>query len=221
MTPHHHLDETTLLRYASGGLSEAQLVVAATHIAMCSKCTHSVRLIEAVGGRLLESSAGMELSAGSFDRLMDKLSSAPCISRDDTREPAQTSVDVPYPLIQYIGYRLSDVSWKTVAPGVRKHDIVLKGSARTPQSLYLLYIDSGKAVPEHGHGGNEMTLVLSGAYQDSLGRFAPGDIADLDENIEHQPRVEPEQPCICLVATEAPTRFKGLFSRLLQPFVGI
>ncbi len=66
-----------------------------------------------------------------------------------------------------------------------------------------------------------MTLVLSGAYRDAMGRFGCGDIADLDEHIEHQPRVEPGEPCICIVATEAPTRFKGFFSRLLQPLVRI
>lgn len=65
-----------------------------------------------------------------------------------------------------------------------------------------------------------MTLVLSGAYRDAMGRFGCGDIADLDEHIEHQPRVEPGEPCICIVATEAPTRFKGFFSRLLQPWCG-
>ncbi|MBO6932531.1 MAG: cupin domain-containing protein, partial [Roseibium sp.] len=65
------------------------------------------------------------------------------------------------------------------------------------------------------------TLVLSGAYRDELGRFGPGDIADLDEHVEHQPRVEAGAPCICIVATEAPTRFKNLISRLLQPLVGI
>jgi anti-sigma factor ChrR (cupin superfamily) len=27
--------------------------------------------------------------------------------------------------------------------------------------------------------------------------------------------------CICLIATEAPTRFRALWARLAQPFVGI
>jgi putative transcriptional regulator len=102
---------------------------------------------------------------------------------------------------------------------VRRHAIDLSSS--TSSSLYMLNIAPGKAVPEHGHGGAEMTLILSGAYNDELGRFGPGDIADLDEHLEHQPKVEPEEPCICLVATEAPTRFKGFFSRLFQPLVGI
>ncbi|HSG95973.1 MAG TPA: ChrR family anti-sigma-E factor, partial [Afifellaceae bacterium] len=127
--------------------------------------------------------------------------------------------DVPVPLRRFVGASLDAVAWKSVAPGVRKHAIRL--SSRSASSLYMLNIAPGKTLPEHGHGGAEMTLILSGAYRDELGRFGPGDIADLDEHVEHQPLVEPGEPCICVVATEAPTRFKGLFSRLLQPLVGI
>jgi putative transcriptional regulator len=46
-------------------------------------------------------------------------------------------------------------------------------------------------------------------------------VADLDEHIEHQPVIEDGEDCICLIATEAPARFKGLVPRLLQPIVGI
>ena len=44
---------------------------------------------------------------------------------------------------------------------------------------------------------------------------------DLDEDIEHRPVVEQDGDCICLVATERPTRFKSLAARIMQPFVGI
>jgi putative transcriptional regulator len=213
----HHLDDATLLRYASGGLDEAFSTVVASHIAMCGKCRLAARRAEAIGGYLLEDGEPEALSTGAFDRVMERLDSASAPAAEPvTPEPAG---DVPLPLRRFVGHSLDAVSWKTVAPGVRKHAIALpSGSA---SSLYMLSIAPGKAVPEHGHGGDEMTLILSGAYQDALGRFGPGDVADLDEHVEHQPKVEHGEPCICLVATEAPTRFKGLFSRLLQPLVGI
>jgi putative transcriptional regulator len=130
-----------------------------------------------------------------------------------------TSSDVPLPLQRFLGTSLDAVKWRTVAPGVRKHAIT--PTTRTSSSLYMLQIGSGKAMPEHGHGGAEITLILKGAYRDSMGLFGRGDVADLDEHVEHQPIVEPGEPCICLVATERPTKFKGLISRLLQPLVGI
>jgi putative transcriptional regulator len=76
-------------------------------------------------------------------------------------------------------------------------------------------------MPEHGHGGEELTLVLEGAYSDKLGRFAAGDIADLGDDVEHQPVVDQDRACICLVATEAPTRFRSWPARILQPLIGI
>ena len=222
MTVQHHLDAATLLRYASGDLDEAFAVVVAAHLAMCGECRDAAQIAEAIGGSLLHDGEEAEMSIGAFERMMHVLDEESGDARTQTNtrhKPDRQASDVPQPLRRLIGANIDDISWKKVAPGVRKHDIEL--SSETKSSLYMLNISAGKAVPEHGHGGAEMTLVLSGAYRDQLGRFGPGDIADLDEHLEHQPHVEPGAPCICLVATEAPTRFKGVFSRLLQPLVGI
>ncbi|PTW54333.1 ChrR-like anti-ECFsigma factor [Breoghania corrubedonensis] len=223
MTILHHLDQTTLLRYASGDLDEAFSVVVAAHLAMCDECRRELRIAEDIGGRLLEESEMATVSDGAFSRIMCRIDEAEASGETILAAPPIAlrggKQDVPSTLQRYIGTRLADISWKTVAPGVRRHKIAL--STPTRSALYMLKIEPGKAVPEHGHGGTEMTLILSGAYRDALGRFGPGDLADLDEHVEHQPRVEPGEPCVCLVATEAPTRFKGIFSRLLQPLVGI
>ena len=220
----HHLDEATMIRYASGDLDEAFSVVVAAHLAMCEQSRSAVRAAEEIGGWLLDTGDQAALSDGALDRMMEQ------IGQDDGDEPAPAPVkaatdrnghdgDVPVPLRRLTGSSLKDLPWKKVAPGVRKHTIQL--STPSKSSLYMLNIAPNKVVPEHGHGGAELTLVLSGAYRDELGRFGPGDIADLDEHIEHQPRVESGEPCICIVATEAPTRFKGMVSRLLQRFVRI
>lgn len=218
MTTLHHLDDATLLRYAAGDLDEAFSLIVAAHLAMCEECRHSLRMAEEIGGSLLEETDEVSLESDALDRIFAGIDTAKKIELPRRKRSLPTS-DVPLPLQDHIGLELEGVSWKRVAPGVQRHRIPLLTSKNT--SLYMLKISPGMAVPEHGHGGSEMTLVLSGAYRDELGRFGPGDIADLDEHVEHQPRVEPGDPCICIVATEAPTRFKGLISRLLQPFVGI
>ena len=119
----------------------------------------------------------------------------------------------------YLTEPISRTEWRRVAPGVWQKPIELSEGAES--TLRLLRIASGKKVPEHGHGGQELTLILSGAYEDEIGRFSAGDVADLDATIEHQPKVVSQEDCICLAATEAKTRFTGLASRLLQPIVGI
>ena len=126
----------------------------------------------------------------------------------------------PRPLAQLLNVAsLDDLAWKKKAPGVAIFDVRLPAAARG--QLKLLRIGAGRAMPEHGHGGEEITMVLKGAYRDHMGRFAAGDVADLDEDIEHRPVVEQDGDCICLVATERPTRFKSLAARIMQPFVGI
>lgn len=222
MTVQHHLDDATLMRFASGDLDEAFSVIVASHLVLCKACRHGVRKAETVGGGLLESVDHVPLRAEAIDDVLALIDNDRA-SDESAQQPVKTLTthkgDVPEPLQHFIGPSLDQIAWKTVAPGIAKHMINLPSPARS--SLYMLRIAAGKAVPEHGHGGNEMTLVLSGAYRDDMGIFGPGDIEDLDEHIEHQPKVLPDAACICLVATEAPTRFKGFFSRLLQPLVGI
>lgn len=220
---HHHLDSTTILDTASGNLDEAVAVVVAVHLATCPECRQAVRTAEAVGGDLLETIETAEMSTGALDSLLKKLDAPADPAPAATMKPRRSTGaagDIPQPLHRYIGVdTLDDIPWQWVAPGVERHALPLSSS--TGSSLYMLRIAAGKAVPEHGHGGVELTQVLSGSYTDDLGRFGPGDVADLDEEVEHRPRVDAGEPCICLVATEAPTRFKGLASRLLQPVIGI
>jgi putative transcriptional regulator len=87
--------------------------------------------------------------------------------------------------------------------------------------LLLLRIAPGKSVPLHGHRGTELTQILRGAYDDVLGRFGPGDAADLDNETEHQPITAPGVPCICVAALDAPLRFRGWLAGKLQPLVGL
>jgi putative transcriptional regulator len=215
----HHLDEATILAYAAGTLGEALSVVAAAHIAWCPECRRAVRDAEALGAALFDGDDGLALADRALESVMARLPSAP--SRDTAKASAFVpAAGLPLPVASRLeGQSLSDIRWRRVAPGVSFHDFPLSNGSQG--QLRLMRIAPGKAMPEHGHGGEELTLVLRGSYSDHLGRFGIGDVADLDESIEHRPVVNPEEDCICLVATEAPTRFTSLFARLMQPLVRI
>ncbi|WP_419906312.1 ChrR family anti-sigma-E factor [Hoeflea sp.] len=222
MSVHHHLDAASLMRYAAGDLDPAFAIVVASHLAMCDECREAVRLAEAIGGACLTDVPEAALSEGSFTRLSRMIDT----ETDDgavktvagVKDADRVDGEVPLPLRSLIGESLDEVPWRLVVPGVHRHRIEM---ADSQSSLFLLKIGSGRKMPEHGHGGTEMTLILRGSYSDTFGRFSRGDVADLDEHVEHQPVVDSDDPCICLVATEEPTRFKGVVSRLMQPLVGI
>jgi putative transcriptional regulator len=127
---------------------------------------------------------------------------------------------MPSPLHRLLGGQdFAQLRWRKKAPGVAVYELPLSKNAKG--SLKLLSIASGMSMLEHGHGGEELTLVLQGAFKDKVGRFARGDIADLDEDTEHCPIIEEGETCICLFATEAPSHYKTWIGRLLQPFLGI
>jgi putative transcriptional regulator len=222
MSIHHHLDDASLMRYASGDLDPAFCVVTAAHLAMCESCRNAVRLAEAIGGDCLDHGPEAAVSEDALTRMARMIDAD--LAKDQgelevvPQPAANVQSDVPLPLRGLVGGSLDKLAWQWIAPGVHRYRIDLAG---TGSSLFMLKIGPRRKMPEHGHGGTEMTLVLRGSYSDSIGRFGPGDIADLDEHVEHQPAVDSDEPCICLVATEEPTRFKGLIGRLLQPLVGI
>ncbi len=214
---HHHLDSATILAFVAGTLDGALSVVASAHIAWCPVCRAATHDAEEVGGALFAELAGTSVSDDCRGRTLDQLDRA-TLHRFPKREPIAS--EVPAPLANLLnGRRLADLKWRTKAPGWAMFDLPMPAMSRG--KLFLVRVAAGTSMPEHGHGGEEITLVLSGAYNDRLGRFAQGDVADLDVDIEHQPIVEHSGPCICLVATEAPTRFKSWSVRLIQPFIGI
>jgi putative transcriptional regulator len=210
----HHLDDATILAYAAGTLGEALSVAAACHISMCPECRTAVRKAEALGGEILDDLQISEVS--------DMCRAATLASLDDriAVKPAIVKSDMPSPLQRLLGGQdFAQLRWRKKAPGVAVYELPLSKNAKG--SLKLVSIAPGMTMLEHGHGGEELTLVLKGAFKDKVGRFSRGDIADLDEDTEHCPIIEEGETCICLYATEAPSHFKTFLGRLLQPFLGI
>jgi putative transcriptional regulator len=213
----HHLDDATIVAYAAGTLGEAHCIVGAAHVAMCATCRSAVRSAEALGGSLMMEQDSDAVSDSCRAATLASLDGVSRVSRVKLISPVP---DVPLPLCNVLGGKqLSELKWRSKGPGIAKVDIPLSPGGKS--HLQLLRIAPGKKLPDHGHGGEELTLVLRGSYSDHTGRFVAGDVADLDEDTEHEPRVDSDEDCICIIATEAPTRFKSFWARLAQPFLGI
>ena len=222
MTPRHHLDGSTLVSYAAGALSEGMLAVAATHLEVCGHCRAMLADAERIGGLLLgQQQAGGDAAAAARWRegMLARLDEPPAPAReDDDRWSAAAYTDqLPRPLQPYFGRSWRALRWRWTAPGTH----MIRASRPSGATLILLKIAPGKSMPVHSHGGTELTQVLKGAYDDALGHFGPGDMADLDSDVEHQPVTSPGVPCICVAALDAPLRFPGWLARKLQPLVGL
>lgn len=211
----HHPDISTLMSCAAGSQPEAQAAVVASHLAMCPRCAAEVGRLERIGAALFDSIATTPVERPA------PVVTARSLEAEDVPAPARPAAtgDVPLPLVDLVGPRLDTLPWKLMAPGVWHLPLKLSEGARG--QLHLLKVAPGTALPEHGHGGEELTLVLKGSYRDALGEFGAGDVADLDTNVEHRPIADPEEGCICLIASETKARFKGLVARLMQPLTGM
>ncbi|RSK32890.1 transcriptional regulator [Rhodovulum iodosum] len=217
MTIKHHLTDPLLMAYAAGNLPEAFGLVVATHVSMCDECRARLASFEAVGGAVLEETDTCEMAEDSFAATMKRISDVP--EEERITAPATTAEDalLPKPLREYVGGDIDAVEWKSVGGRVRQAILPTSKDA----SVRLLYIPAGVAVPDHGHRGTELTLVLQGAFEDEADVFGPGDVEVANEELEHTPVAAPGHDCICLAATDAPLRFSGLIPRLAQPFLGI
>jgi len=208
----HHLSETLLFGYAAGTLPEAFSLIAATHVTLCDDCRARLAALEALGGAVVEDMNASPMTDGALDRAMTRL------LPPDRRTMAQRRHAVlPAPLLDYVGGDLDAVRWKPVGMGVRQAILPTSKGAMAR----LLHIPAGRAVPDHGHRGTELTLVLSGAFHDTIDRFGPGDLEIATSDLVHTPIAEPGADCICLAATDAPLRFISLIPRLLQPIFRI
>ncbi len=212
----HHLTDEILAGYAAGTLPEAFNIIVATHISMCDQCRAALAAHEAVGGAVLETAGTQPLDDMALDACFALIDQAELVPKAQPK-PIQFDGTLPAPLADYAGGGLGDVKWKPAGMGVKQ--AILKTS-RSAQAR-LLYIPPGRDIPDHGHNGTEITLVLQGAFKDELDHFGPGDVEICDAQVEHTPVAGDEMPCICLAVTDAPLRFKGLLPRIAQPFLRI
>ena len=213
----HHLNDALLMAYSAGQLPEAFNLIVATHVSLCDECRARLEAFDAVGGALLDQADADPLPALGAESLAATMARIRGQAPQKRAEPPVRRGLFPAPLAEYVGGDLEAVRWRSVGGGVKQ---AILPTARDA-SARLLYIPGGVAVPDHGHRGTELTLVLQGAFRDEFDRFGPGDIEIATEADEHTPVAEEGLACICLAATDAPLRFKGMVPRLLQPFLRI
>lgn len=211
----HHVEEDLLVAYASGSLAEGWSLAVATHLALCPQCRATFAAAEAVGGAMIEALPPASLPEDSWTAVKARLlrqHAPPDVRKIDRAH------EFPKPLRDYVGSDLDGVRWRMLGKGAAQLRI---RTGDTETQVRLLRIPAGRPVPEHSHGGRELTLVLSGAFTDGEAVFSRGDIEDADGSITHTPTATGDADCICLAVTDAPLRFSSWLVRLVQPILGI
>jgi putative transcriptional regulator len=123
----------------------------------------------------------------------------------------------PAPLRRYAGGDADAVRWRPIGFGIRQRRLLSQGNTQ----VRLLLVSPGVALPEHGHRGLELIMVLKGSFDDAHDEFGRGDISVADEQVSHRQVIGSGEPCICLVVTDAPLAFRSIVYRIAQRFVGL
>jgi putative transcriptional regulator len=208
--PAHHAPDPMLAAYAAGTLPYPFAVILAAHVSLCDECRARLDAHRILGGLVLDDLAPEAVSPGTRDRALSALEvEPPAMDFPRGRGP------YPVPIEGLVGP--NGPRWRSLGFGA-KQAILWSGAAG---SVRLLSIPPAQAVPEHGHRGLELTLVLSGAFADETGLFRTGDLEVADEEIGHTPRATEDGPCVCIAAPAAPLSFRAIIPRLLQPIFRI
>lgn len=213
----HHPDEMLLLEYSAGSLSEPQALCIRLHLDRCPRCRGQLEIMNYLGGVVLEDQKqSVDLSAGLFSRISSRL------DQEEPQAQAQTKRETGTPdLVKKLLNASADfeaLPWKRQLGDVSVFDLSDQfGPIKERVTLQRL-VAGGKA-PTHTHRGNELTIVLQGAFCDNNGVFETGDFVALDKSHVHKPVALHGDHCITLSVLTAPVRLTGAFARMLNPFI--
>ncbi len=87
--------------------------------------------------------------------------------------------------------------WLDVGPGLKVH--VVSADAARGVKRCLVWGAPGASTVRHGHGGDEVILVLEGRLKDDRGAYGPGQICRSRPGDVHQEQVMGSEDCICFV----------------------
>lgn len=219
-----HVSEEHLMDYAAGAASEPVSLLVATHLALCPECRAKVADYERIGGAMLEDCPPAGLTDAALDAVLARLDEAPVSNmpaRAAVRKPSSSFDEatrriLPEPLRSYLGENLGALPWRKVTRSLQEIELPLGDSGYRTR---LLRIKAGHAMPEHTHGGSEMTLVLAGGFSDATGHYGRGDVSIADDALVHRPVADPGEDCICLAVTDAPLKLTGPVGRVINLFM--
>ncbi|MDO9416963.1 ChrR family anti-sigma-E factor [Pararhizobium sp.] len=207
--------DALMARFAAGTLPEPAHVLVAAHLEMRAVNRQLVRDVEMMAGAVLDTEVPV-MFAGRDSRLdaifavqPKEVAPAPAVAR-----PSHAML--PRALRDFLGFEAENIPWKTKLPGLREYEMgTIDGC-----EVSFFWIRPGRAVPAHTHEGYELSLVLDGAFNDSRGRFAAGDISVADESIDHRPIAEKNGPCISFAVTDAPLKMTGPLRQFIGDLIG-
>lgn len=209
-----HPNAQLLLEYSSGALASAPSVAVTTHLQFCDQCGSAVKSLERIGGDYLDQTEATPVSDDLFSRVLQGIDAEVVPTVAATKTPID---DISRSLPQYVQKLLpeGELGWRYLSQSLRVANVTVGDDTH---ELALHRIKAGGKAPEHAHGGDEITVVLTGTFSDEGGMYQPGDFIVREQGDVHRPIAAQNEDCICLSVLAAPIRLTGI-KRLFNPFL--
>lgn len=224
MNPRHPPDDI-LLQHAAGRLGAGASLVLSAHLEGCAECRARLRLLDAVGGALIEEIEPQPLSPQAWARTLERIDTPP--SDGGAPRPPAAGADgivlarpgnLPAWPRALRGCRAT--GWNWMGPGMRYARLTLRDE-QDDGRLFLLRISPGRSLPRHTHDGLELTQVLCGSFDDGRSLFEAGDFDATDHDVHHQPIVQEGGECVCLAYVGGRLQFDGRIAAAIGGWVGM
>lgn len=109
------------------------------------------------------------------------------------------NLELPLSVHHSLNCSMKDLNWEYDDLGTAVAHIWQDENAG---ELWAFRAKAGLTTPAHGHAGREWALVLQGGYKTDEGHFKTGDLHIADEKITHQPIMDEDEDCFCLIFSE-------------------
>lgn len=206
----------TLADFSAGALPLAHSLAVSVHLDQCSQCREQVKRLNMVGAELFAThseTSSQEHMAKLKNNVMAAISQP---QADDLSAESGTYRNIPQSLRRFIPKGFNALNWIHLTPSFKLATLCNEvGGAQ----IALSRVKPGARLPSHRHTGNEITVVLKGAFSDEDGLYREGDFICRDHHDKHQPRVTKDAECICLIVLDSPIEFTGWLTRLLNPIM--
>ena len=204
--------ESLVAQYAAGDLGYGMSVLMASYITLSPEARDQYRALEQLNGVLLDEAEQSDVKEDALDAIMARLDEP---EHEEQNVSVQENQDLPAALRELLDVSVEDADWRFAYPGVKQVKLPIGDNGET---VKLLKIKPGKAAPRHTHKGIEATLVLLGALRDGNRLYERGQLALADQHIQHRPRAEGIEDCICLAVTDGALRFTDSIGRIARDF---
>lgn len=193
------IDDGILLDHAAGNGLRAVQLLAECQTAMNPLARAVAQSAETAFGAMLTRLPCSDVSPEMLSRILG----APQLCDDEAITVKSSPSGLPPALQSALDRQTGgELRWNRRLGGVR--EIVLDEFCEGDTEASLVQLMPGGGIPDHDHGGDELTLILSGAFHDGRALYRPGELCAASTGLRHRPRVAGDEVCVCLVVSLAP-----------------